>query len=402
MRIVHLINNLGHIGGAELALLRLLEGRGEDDGEHRVVALLEADRLGPRFESIGVPVHALALARGGRFGATVPGAGRAPGGFMRRLLPLLRGPAPDLYVGWMYFGNLAASALGSWHGVPALWNVRHSLHDDARSGRSVKLALSLSTSLSLQPRRIVFNSARSARQHIARGWPRERSIVVHAGTDTTRYRDDEELRTRARANLGVDLQTPLLGRFGRDHPLKGHDLLLHAFAQLPALADVRAPVLVLGGREVDESNTRLVALRDALGLAGRVRLLGECDDLPALLPAFDLCVSSSHSESFPNVVAEAMACGVPCVVTDVGESAAVVGDTGWTVPPGDAAQLARALGDAIAVQARNPGSRRAAARARIVANFSATSTVAAYARLYRDCIDPAFTSDRAMTRGNTR
>ena len=395
MRIVHLINNLGHVGGAELALLRLLEARAPSDGEHTVVALLEADRLGPRFEAIGVPVHALQLARagalGGLLGATVPGAGRPGRGLPARLLPLLRGPAPDLYVGWMYYGNLVATALGTWHGAPVLWNVRHSLHDDARSGGSTRRALSLCTALALHPRRIVFNSAMAAEQHAARGWPRERSLVVHAGTDVERHRDDADVRERARAMLGVDARTPLLGRFGRDHPLKGHDLLLRAFARMPPDGTGPLPVLVLGGRDVDEGNARLNALRAELGLAARVRLVGECDDLPALLPAFDVCVSSSHSESFPNVVAEAMACGVPCVATDVGESADVLGDTGWLVPPHDEAALAHALATAIAAQQHAPLPRRRAARARIVDAFSSGATVAAYSRLYRACADPAFT-----------
>ena len=369
-RIVHIINGLNAIGGAELALVRLLEQRTRDTRQHEVVTLLGAERLAARLQAVDVQVTALAP-QSHRLHAPV------------RLLRLLTAPAPALYVGWLYYGNLMASLLGVVRRVPAVWNIRHSLHDVQRSGRSTRLSIAASTRLARQPRATVYNSATSAAQHHALGWPDGRALVIPSGVDTTLFHPDPLARQRARMRLGVADDVLLLGRFGRYHPLKGYETLLQAFA---ALRSSRPTMLLLGGRGVDASNTALLQLVERLQLRERVQLLGECDDLQALLPALDVGVSSSHSESFPNVVTEAMACGVPCVVTNVGDSAAIVGDSGWVVDADSVTALQAGLAAALMAMNARPEACRLAARDRAASHYAVGETVLRYEQLFASVI----------------
>lgn len=375
--IVHIINNLDAIGGAELALLRLLERRDRTRFTHEVVALLECDRLAPRLRAADVGVRALAIRR-------------RDIGIATRALALASEARPALYVGWMYYSNLTATLLGTLRNVPVLWNVLHSLHDVARSGPGTRRSIFASEAVFGQPARIVYNSEDSARLHEARGWPRRSTQVIHTGVDATLFQPDAAHRARARAALGVPDDVLLVGRFGRHHHLKGYETLVRAFAGVRRDVPCR---LLLGGRDLDATNTALVQLIESVGGADRITLIGERDDLPTLLPAFDLCVSSSHSESFPNVVTEAMAAGVPCVVTDVGDSALMVGDTGWVVRPDDVDDLRRGLDTALGEIARGPagypGSFGAAARARTLERFTLASTVRAFEALFEETIAQA-------------
>ena len=141
-RIVHVINSLDAIGGAELALVRLLEQRTCGAFAHEVVTLLGAERLAPRLRAVDVRVSALAI---NQHALSLP----------MRVVRLCFAPAPALYVGWLYYGNLAASALGRMQNTPSIWNIRHSLHDVARSGRSTRLSISASTRMAQQPQVIV-------------------------------------------------------------------------------------------------------------------------------------------------------------------------------------------------------------------------------------------------------
>jgi glycosyltransferase involved in cell wall biosynthesis len=174
----------------------------------------------------------------------------------------------------------------------------------------------------------------------------------------------------------------------RYHPMKDHTTSLHAAARLVERG-VNA-VFVYGGRGVDDGNEELRTLVRRLGLGARVRLLGERQNVARLYASFDLYWMSSWArgiaEGFPNVVAEAMSCGLPCIATDVGDASWVIGNTGRVVAPRDP----RALGDAAAemVNAGSEALRQLGldARSRIKRNFSLASIVKAYESLYRELL----------------
>ena len=160
-------------------------------------------------------------------------------------------------------------------------------------------------------------------------------------------------------------------------PLKDHANLLNAFHRLAVERDNVRCVLV--GEGMDESNSALVSLVRQHDVMGKVILAGPSDNITAVMNALDLHVLSSVGEAFPNVVAEAMACGTPCVVTNVGDAGLIVGNTGWVVPPSDPKALFQAMELALSKLSEEGGAFwGAASRSRILQSFSLEKMVSSY------------------------
>lgn len=371
MKVLHVISGL-RTGGAETMLYKLLAGA--DAARDAMVVSLGADGpMGPPIAALGVPVVPL--------GAT-PGRLPTPASLLR-LVRLVRRFAPDVVQGWMYHGNLAALAAVGTSGArrPALWNIRSTLCDVDQEKRTTSAVIRLGARLSRWPAHIVYPSEAAALEHEAAGYASQRRVLIGNGFDTTRFRPDADARTHARALLGVHDDRVLLGHVARFHPMKNHVGLLRAAALLRD-AGVRFHLAMIG-RDVDDANAELSAVRRELALDGHLSLLGERRDVVALTPGFDVAVSSSSwGEAFPNVLGEAMACGVPCVATDVGDSARVVGDAGIIVARRDPAALASALARVARLDAAERARLGEAARARVLAHYSLPAIVAQYERLW--------------------
>jgi glycosyltransferase involved in cell wall biosynthesis len=166
--------------------------------------------------------------------------------------------------------------------------------------------------------------------------------VIHNGIDLNRFQREEAGRTRVRAEWGVLPDEILIGRIGRLDPQKDQATFLEAAARVAAeRPDVRF-VMVGNDRFGDQDD--LAPLVDRLKVGDRLIWAGHRSDMAAVHSAFDLCVSSSaFGEGTPNVLVEAMACGTPCVATDVGDSAKAVGEFGIVVPRRDPAALAQGI-----------------------------------------------------------
>ena len=352
----------------------LLSGTDREGFEPLVVSLGEGGSMGERIKALGVPVRDLGMK---------PGFFPTPDG-VRRLAALSRGFRPDVVQGWMYHGNLAATVAAASclpRRVPVAWGMHHSLNDLGAEKRSTATAIRFGAWLSAVPRRIVYVSGVSADQHEAFGYRSDRRMVIPNGFDCDKLKPDLGAYAGVRTDLGLAEGTPLVGSFARYHPMKDHANFLAAAGLLTR----RNPEthFLLAGRDVDASNNDLAARASALGLKGRVHLLGERNDVPRLAAALDVASSSSaYGEAFPIVIGEAMACGVPCVVTDVGDSAWLVGDTGRVVPPRDPAALADAWWDVLRMgrEARTVLGERA--RGRVKQNFSLPEVVRRYEKLY--------------------
>lgn len=370
--VLHIITGLEN-GGAESTLYRLL-CRVEDPGRHWVVSLGSRGHYGPLLEQIGVRVLPLDFPRGWV---------RLHG--LWQLWRLLRQQKPEVVQTWMYHADLVGGVLARLAGCRNLyWNVRHSNHESGATGRSTHWVIRLCAWLSGRlPRRIVCCARAAIAVHQALGY-RGDFVLIPNGYDLQALRPDPAERTRMRSALGIDDETLLLGMVARYNPQKDHAALLTALAGLVASDGAVQCVLVGNGCIAD--NPELQAQIDALGLADRVRLLGPRDDIPALLNALDVHVLSSRfGEAFPNVVAEAMACGTPCVVTRVGDAATIVEATGWVADPGDRHSLQRALESALQEYRTDPAAwvaRGQAARARIETCYSIEAMVEAYQQLW--------------------
>lgn len=314
-----------------MMLLKLVTARGLAGGDH-VVSLGDEGEIGPRLRAVGATVSVLGIRKSVRSLAAAP-----------RLAALAREWRPDIVCGWMYHGNLAALwAAREAGGVPCVWGIRQTFGGYSRERVLTRAVIWAGARLSRRPACILYNSRASLEQHRFLGYASAHSDVIPNGFDVDRFRPDETAGARLRAELGLTDRTLLIGQVARLHPMKNHVGMIRAVARLRSGgADVH---LVMAGRGVTPESQELAAQVRASGMEGSVSLLGERRDTALLLAGMDVvCSPSGWGEGFPNVVGEAMACGVPCVVTDVGDSGFVVGDTGSIVPSGDEEQLVQAL-----------------------------------------------------------
>lgn len=373
LRVLHVITGLGQ-GGAESVLFRLATHAGEPV-EHVVVSLTDEGIYGERLRAAGIEVHALGMPRGRV----------SLGGFLA-LRRLIAGKRPDAVQTWMYHADLIGGLAARLAGVRAIaWGIRNSGAHLERSSRSARMVLRACAFLSRRvPRAIVCAAQDAAERHAAKGYRRDRMTVISNGYDLSRYAPDAQAGARMRQHWNVPADAPLIGCVARWDPLKDHANLLRAVAAL--VRDGRDAGLrcVLVGRGMTGENAELAALIERLGLAERIVLAGPSDDVPAVMNGLDVHVLSSCAEGFPNVVAEAMACSAYCVVTDVGDAAFIVGETGIVVPPEQPEALARGIEAGLGEVAARGGRRAGeAGRARVLANFSLARMVEQYIAVWR-------------------
>lgn len=365
MKILHVITGLND-GGAEAVLFRLVTH--DPANSHCVVSLTGEGKYGPLLGAQGVQVVALGMPRGR---LTVRG--------LVQLWQSVRAVRPDVVQTWMYHADLVGGVVAWLVGVPVVWGIRNTTLEPGRSSRVTMAVARVCARLSRRvPRQIVACAQAAVRVHAALGYDAARMVVVPNGYDLERFSPDAAARARLRAAWRVGPEVPLIGMVARFDPQKDHGNLIAALAELHRRGVTFGAVLAGTGMVPD--NAVLAGWLQQAGLAERVLLLGPQRDVPALMSALDVHVLSSYGEAFPNVLAEAMACGTPCVTTDVGDAAAIVGETGWVVPPRDASALATAIGCAIGGMADRATwqARQQACRARIAQHYGIDAMVRRY------------------------
>jgi glycosyltransferase involved in cell wall biosynthesis len=375
IRILHIINDLA-IGGSEMMLYKLLSRTDREKFEPAVISLDGVEKLGEDIRQLGIPVYAMGM---------VPSALRPLS--VWRIWRTTRRFKPDLIQGWMAHGNLAAQFAGllSQRPVSVFWNIRQSLYSLDHEKRATARVIKIGARLSHWPARILNNSRKSVAQHHAIGYQTATTVVIPNGFDTDLFAPSEEARQLVRAELGVPPNTFLIGLIGRYHAMKDHGTFLRAAAML--LKEYPETQFVLAGKRVDWDNESLRAQVQDLGMVERVHLLGERRDMARLTAALDLASSSSsYDEGFPNVVGEAMSCGIPCVVTDVSDLPWIVGNTGRVVPPRSPEALARAWKDLMDLSPQKRRDLGKAARSRVMECFSLSSVVEQYEALYQKAV----------------
>lgn len=371
LRVIHVISGLLH-GGAETVLLRLTTAPG-GTVQHTVVSMRGEGVMGARLREAGVEVVCLDMQGW---------AGNIRG--VWRLIRLLRARRPDVVQTWMYHADLIAGLAARLAGIRAVaWGVRNSGVSLGESSRSSRMAAWVCARVSSWVPGVIIACARKAAEiHRAWGYRADRMLVVPNGYDLDVWHPDASGAAELRARWGVSEGAPLLGSVARWNPLKDHENLLAALAlSVRAHPDLRCVLIGLG---MSRDNADLIAMARHYGLLDHLIFLGRRDDVPELMRALDIHVLSSKAEGFPNVVSEAMASGVACVVTDVGDAADIVGEHGWVVPPGDASALSVAIGQAVAaVRAPAWPARRDAARASVEQRFSLRAMTDRYEIVWR-------------------
>ena len=373
LKVLHVITSLS-LGGAESMLYKLLSRLDQSRFPGDVVSLVPTGSVGARIAGLGISVESLGMKRG----LPSPVA-------LGRLGKVLRRVRPDIVHGWMYHGNVAAWLGRATHAgeTPLICSVRHSLADLGGEKRTTRWMIRLGARVSRSSTAVVYNSDAAARQHEALGYAKDRTVVIPNGFDVETFRPDAGARAALRSELRLGPDTVLIGLIGRYHPVKNHAGFIRAAG---FLKNTQAH-FVLAGTGVDTSNEELSGRIRAAGLQDRVHLLGERDDMPRVQAALDIATSASTTEAFPNVVGEAMACGVPCVVTGVGDSAIVVGDTGAVVPPKDPERLAGGWDRLLSVSRDERTQLGRCARQRIEEHYSIASIVRQYEQLYEKTLE---------------
>ncbi|MEW5772872.1 MAG: glycosyltransferase [Thermodesulfobacteriota bacterium] len=370
MRILHVITGL-NTGGAEAMLAKLVGGMDRKRFSSQVLCLLAP---GPTAEAVlaaGVRVESLGLSRG----LPTPAALARAVGVMRRF-------RPDVVQTWLYHADLLGLLAAKLAGVRRVaWNLRCSDMELDKYRRLTRWTLGLNARLSGLPDVVLANSRIAVDVHRRLGFRPRRWEVVPNGFDTDRYRPDPAARAALRAEWGIPADAPVVGMVARYDPMKGHDVFFAAAAE--AARAVPGAHFVLCGDGVEEGDAALARFANSPGLAGAVRLLGRRDDVPRVMAALDVHVlSSSFGEGFPNVVGEAMSCGVPCVVTEVGDAAEVAGDAGVAVPPRNPRALAMALRAILAMRPEERAELSRKARQRVLDRYGLAAVVRRYEEIY--------------------
>ncbi len=386
IRICSIINGTSGGAGAERMLQRVIRYSNTPEFEHLVISINNFRRVAEELTVEGIEVHSLGIRR--RL-TRLPLA-------MLRMGRLIRNFQPDVVQTWLYLSDLSGGIMSrlACSSVPVVWTIRHCTLDRELDTRGIRITAGLSSRLSgLVPSRIVLNSHAAVPIHTAAGYAPEKMLVIPNGFDTAGLQPDEQHRLRIRQEFGFDPETRVVGRIARFHPQKDHLTFLRAARIVhDAQPDVR---FVMVGEPLFLTTREIRHDVESLGLRDVVRVEEFRSDIAALNNSFDIATCSSVTEAFPNALGEAMACGVPCVSTDVGDANRIVGSTGHVVPRSDPAAFAAALLNVLDQSVDERRKLGLAARRRILEDYQLDSSMQQYVDLWRELAERKPTVDSA-------
>ena len=308
-----------NIGGAERAMHTIINNGLSERYVIKIISLRDIGHYGEKFESDGIEVCCLNL--------------QNPLNLFLSLLKAFnfaREFEPDLIQGWMYHGNIFSLLFGRvTRAKPKVyWGIRQTLYDIRKEKVLTQLIIRLQAKLSLFADGIIYNSKKSQSQHESIGFSKKNSIYIPNGFDLSIWKPDAEKRKALRKELEIPDNSFVIGYIGRFHQMKNIELLFEVMESV--LSENTNSIFLVVGENTDRENLKLKSFYDRLP-PQQVVSLGVRVDIPAVVQCIDLlCLTSAWGEGFPNVIGEAMATGIPCVATDIGDSALVIGETGWS------------------------------------------------------------------------
>lgn len=376
--VVHVITGLKS-AGAENSLFRLVSGTDPRYFRHVIVSLSGEDVLGHQLQARGFEVHTLKIAYSNATGWLRTALSLIKG--FTKLVKILRRVQPRILHCWLYHSNVLGFFAGKIARVPHIvFAIRSSDLNFSEFRAATRWTMKIGAWLSPFIDCVVFNSAAGRKVNEEWGYDPSRGIVIFNGFDLQAFQPDAEARSLVRRELGVPEQCVLIGIIARLDPLKDYPVFLQAAELL--LATRPETHFLLAGLDVTAENPVFSAAAARDLFHGKLHLLGYRQDVARLYAALDILCSSSCTEGVSNSIGEAMSCGTPCVVTDVGDSAFVVGDTGLVVPPKNPAALAEVLRKMIDLPAAERREMGARARQRIADNFAIDTFVSNHQSLY--------------------
>lgn len=365
MHIAHVIVGLGD-GGAERTLFKVATA--DNENRHEVISLTSLGKYGPMLLEEGVPCQALG-AQSWRWILVV-----------FRLVRLLRSTKPDLINAWMPHAALLVSLGQIFVAAPKVfWSIRATDYGRGMRSLPTRVVVQLLAYMShFLPRKILVVSERAIESHANIGFSREKMVCISNGYSSASVARTNDNGTEV-AEASSHGNRLVLGMVARYHYQKDHKGLLAALSIVKA--NRKDWILKLAGPGVSDSNGELVALISEMGLSNNVFLLGQVAEPETIYRHLDVHIlASSFGEGFPNVVAESMLSGVPNIVTDVGDSARIVGDTGWVVSPNSPQDLADVIEDVLSYTSSEIHTRGRLARERVEKEFSLDAMIRAYSK----------------------
>ncbi|RFS29446.1 glycosyltransferase [Acinetobacter sp. SWAC5] len=354
---VHVITNFAGVGGAEMMLVRLIQYT-ENQYQHVIISLMKTSSVYQSTLERCTSHHAL-----GWNGINTLSA-------IQKLRKLLKQLQPQTVQCWMYHANAltSLSVIGLAKKPKVVWGIHHSLASPKDESISTKIALGLSKILSKQPNSIIYCAHSSLEQHQAFGFQNPNSQVIANGVFLDKFQPNPELH-----------QPTVIGFAGRYHTAKGYPYL---FETMGLLKDENI-IFKIAGSGASFENVDVKALFEQYQLdVEKVHLLDQISDMPAFYQSIDAFLMTSITEGFPNVLVEAMASGLPCISTDVGDAKYIVQDLGAIVPP----RNAHALAEAILAYVQKPEAEKhvlkQATRERVEQNFSIETVSGQYMQVW--------------------
>ncbi len=371
MQVLHIITGLKR-GGAETLLYRICQF--DKEHNHTVISLTGMQDYGKMLSEINISVHALNFPNG-----KIKISG------LYKLYKLIKKIKPDVVQTWMSHADLIGGIIAKFAGIKNIyWGVHHTHLIKGRSKRATIMIVKLNAILSsIIPKKIIYCAEKSREIQELIGYKKSKGIVIQNGYDTQRFVQDSSLEKNFRNEMGLSSNTFVIGHVGSYDPLKDQKTLIESLAYLNQKKFKFIAILV--GMNLDGNNKDLVNLIKDNGLGECVLLLGSRNDIPAIMNGIDLFMLSSVSEAFPNVLNEAMACGTPCITTNVGDAALIVNNTGWIVDSRDSKALADASIKAMQEKHSDNESwveRKDACRKRIIENFNFKKMLKKYVEVW--------------------
>lgn len=370
IRVAHLITEL-NVGGAEQMLYKLVTRMNPDRFRSIVISMTDLGPIGEKIAEKGIPVFPLGMS---------PGKPSLRGSV--KLFRCLKQESVDIVQTWLYHADLLGLIVGRVAEVKrVVWGIRCSNMDLGRYRSLTDLTFRVNAVMSSLVDAIVVNSVEGKEVHSASGYENRRMIVIPNGFDTELFHPNEESRNWLRGELRLNEEAVLIGLVARWDPMKDQKTFLSAAAILAETE--KSAHFVLVGRGMDDQNRKLLRYIDQPVLKGRVHLLGLRHDAHRIMAGLDIATSSSaFGEGFSNTVGEAMSCGVPCVVTNVGDSPLVVGDTGVIVPCRDPGALAQGWKEMMLLGKAGRRALGEKARQRILDSFELGKVVGRFEEFY--------------------
>ncbi len=375
IRIVHLITDF-RPAGAQMMLYKLLSRTDRDTFHPEALSLTGPGPVGERIKDLGIPTSHVGM----KHGVPNPLA-------IARLARILRKNPPDLLQTWMYHADLAGglAARLSRRRFPVVWGIRNNTLDPTGSQKCTLWTARMCARLSnYLPDKIISCSEAGAALHGQWGYAPNKLHVIPNGFDLERFQPDSKKREKFRSMLGISPDTVLIGTAGRFDPQKDYYTLAQAAQRL--LEHYPETEFVWCGWNITRENNQFEQWFKGTSHQNRIHLIGPREDMPSFMNALDIYTSSSAGEAFPNAVGEAMSCKIPCVVTNVGDSAEIVGDTGRVVPPRNPEALAGAWTELLSLAPEALKNLGEKARERIEDNYEIHSITKRFERFYKTLI----------------